>query len=278
MNLRLFLVASAILALGVASGVAYVLNRDTYRGPNTPPSMPNAETLKAFADKRIFFGHQSVGYNILDGLSAMAPEFVAAGLPPPNIKEITSIDEIAGPGVYHARAGRNVDPLSKIAAFEEILVRRGFGTKVDVALLKFCYVDFPEGVEPSAVIDAYMAAIDHIKAAYPRLTIVHATCPLTAHTWGLKSHLRVLIKGDGANLRRNMYNDVLRSRLVESDSVFDIAAAESTRPDGTREQFNAGGTARRALFRGYTYDNGHLNADGARRAAIAFVEAVAGAN
>lgn len=275
MNMKsTILLTVAAIGIGVVAAGLYLTYSDAYRGPNTPPTMPTPETLKSFASKKIFFGHQSVGYNILDGLAAMAPDFTAAGVAAPEIREISSADEISEPGVYHARAGRNVDPMSKIAAFEELLVQRGIGAKVDVALLKFCYVDFPESVDPATVVDAYLAAIGRIKKAYPNLVIVHSTCPLTAHTWSLKSRLRVLLKGDPANIRRNAYNHLLISKVGSEVQTFDIATLESTRPDGSREEFSEGGRSHVALFRGYTYDNGHLNADGAKRAAAAFVEAV----
>ena len=55
------------------------------------------------------------------------------------------------------------------------------------------------------------------------------------------------------------------------------AAVESTAPDGSRMGGTYGGATYFSLYSGYSSDEGHLNAEGSRRAATAWLAAVAGA-
>jgi lysophospholipase L1-like esterase len=59
------------------------------------------------------------------------------------------------------------------------------------------------------------------------------------------------------------------------DALFDLAAVESTLPDGTRSSFSAGPRRVFTLAQPYTSDGGHLNDEGSRRAAAAFVHTLA---
>jgi hypothetical protein len=72
-------------------------------------------------------------------------------------------------------------------------------------------------------------------------------------------------------------NQLIRKEY-RGDHLFDVAAVESTTPDSSRVSGRSGGQPFFALFDGYASDSGHLNADGSRRAATAFLAAVAGAS
>ena len=96
-------------------------------------------SIKAVANMRIFFGHQSVGKNILDGINDIS-EGVNNKI---NIVESRIADDNSEAAFFHADVGKNKDPFSKIADFRE-LVENGIGGKVDVAFFKFCYVDFDQ--------------------------------------------------------------------------------------------------------------------------------------
>ena len=76
-----------------------------------------------------------------------------------------------------------------------------------------------------------------------------------------------LIYGDIPNVKRNEYNALLKSEYEGKDPILDLAAVESTYPDGKRESFEHDGKVVYALIPGYTYDGGHLNEIGRYRAA-----------
>ncbi len=61
---------------------------------------------------RIFFGHQSVGYNIVDGMTDVMNEHAETDL---NVAETCEPLRFAKPVLAHARVGRNTDPLSRMA-------------------------------------------------------------------------------------------------------------------------------------------------------------------
>lgn len=83
-----------------------------------------------------------------------------------------------------------------------------------------------------------------------------------------------LIWGDVSNLKRSAYNEKLRAAYA-GEPIFDLAAAESTRPDGSREIFRYQGQEGYALFPAYTTDGGHLSPLGKRVAARALIRVLA---
>ena len=87
--------------------------------------------------KRIYFGHQSVGFNIVDGLLALEKANPEIGL---TIKETRDPAQITSGVFAHGRVGQNQAPSSKIRDFTTTL-EGGLGENVDVAFFKFCYVD-----------------------------------------------------------------------------------------------------------------------------------------
>ena len=67
---------------------------------------------------------------------------------------------------------------------------------------------------------------------------MHVTAPLMERPSGVKVQLNRLlgrlIWGDAANLKRSTFNEKLRAAYA-GEPIFDLAAVESTRPDGSRE-------------------------------------------
>ena len=55
----------------------------------------------------------------------------------------------------------------------------GAAAGVDIALVKFCYVDFDAGTDVPALFAAYQATLASLEGRYPRTTFVHVTAPLT---------------------------------------------------------------------------------------------------
>ncbi|NTV50332.1 MAG: hypothetical protein HGB32_06365 [Geobacteraceae bacterium] len=222
---------------------------------------------------RIYFGHQSVGRNILDGLQTLAGENPAYKL---NVVQTDTPETVSGPVLAHFKVGANENPISKIASFKEHVLKSG--NVVDVVFFKFCYVDFGANTDGEALFQAYKLAVAEIRKAFPKLVIVHATLPLTTIDSGVKWVAKKVLgksAGEEANQNRTRYNDMVRKEFVGKEPLFDLAAMESTAPDGSRCEGSLKGVRYEALCSDYTEDGGHLNKYAARRGAIALVYALA---
>lgn len=222
--------------------------------------------------KRCFFGHQSVGANILEGvahLKTLNPEISSL-----QIKEALSADQIEGPGIYHTKVGTNRDVPSKLSHFEELLIARGIGERVDVALLKLCYVDISEESDAESIFQRYASSVERIRAHLPQLVIVHSTIPLTVNGPGVRRKLRNWLRGDQPNINRFAYNQLLRSRF-RNETVFDVALAECTHPNGSLVRYAYHSYEYETAFAAYISGAGHLNSAGARHVARAFLKTLA---
>lgn len=223
------------------------------------------QQLAAMASKRIYFGHQSVGANILDGIKD-----VAELSPGATLRIIASSDpaSLSGPGLFESPVGENGDPESKNEAFARVL-EKGMGAQGGIAFYKYCYVDFSATTDVQKVFASYRQHIDALKAKYHALRIVHVTVPLTMVEPAGKAWVKALLGREtarDANIRRNEFNRLVRE-TYRDDPIFDLAEIESTHPDGSRAFFTTRGQAVYTLCPEYTTDGGHLNAIGRRRAA-----------
>lgn len=230
--------------------------------------------LQAVSRARVLFAHQSVGRNILEGVQALAGEAGVAV----RVQQIDGAPPDAAPGIFHSDVGTNGDGESKLAAFAGLLDRPEHPA-YDVALLKFCYEDMGHDAKGrSGLLDRYAARVRALQQSRPDVRLLHVTSPLRADPPGWKTRIKRLMgkatDEDADNAVRNAYNSGLRARFATA-SVFDIAAVESTRPDGGRSSFDAPGGPVYTLAPDYTVDGGHLNEQGRRRAAAAFLHALA---
>lgn len=213
------------------------------------------------AQRKVFFGHQSVGQNLVDGVRLLSRE---SGT---NLPVVLSDrpDLIRGPAFIHAPVGMNGDPGSKARAFAEA-VSHGLGEEGGVAFYKYCYLDFGPTTDVQRVFAEYRQTVDALAERYPRLTILHVTAPLTT----VESFPRSLVKrllgrvtARQVNAKRNQYNALLR-RAYEDGQIFDLARWESTRPDGSRSFVLEGGDTVYVMAAEWTLDGGHLNSRGQR--------------
>jgi len=224
----------------------------------------NVILLNNLSGKRIYFGHQSVGYNILDGARE-----VLAGYPGVNIP-ITEIDQnrpaVEGRGIFHSKIGRNGEPLGKIDSFRKIVLDSNGGMGYDIAFFKFCYVDFNGNTNIEEIFDAYKKNVKKIQGARPGLVLVHVTVPLTSGKDFWKDWIRSKLGGkrlqSDENVKRNLLNEMLRAEYGKRNPLFDLALYESTRQDGSRTIFMRNGRDYEMLADEYTEDGGHLNARG----------------
>ncbi|MBN1608704.1 MAG: hypothetical protein JW940_18900 [Polyangiaceae bacterium] len=234
-----------------------------------------AADREALHQKRIFFGHQSVGSNILSGVQALSQQRLVA-LEVVEGRAAAVLESHLG--LAHAKIGENRDPGSKIRDFAT-LMRTGFGARADVAFFKFCYVDFESDAHVRAVFDEYRSTMATLEAEFPGTTFVHVTSPLTVVQSGPKAMLKSILgrkpAGVEANMARFRFNEMLKQEYEGKAPVFDLAAVESTYPDGSHAVFEQGGRSYPKLVDAYSSDGGHLNADGARWVAAHLVRLLA---
>jgi len=243
-----------------------------------PLSMDQVKAdLLTVSQARVFFGHHSVGNNILKGIRSLADK---AGVP-------LRIEEIAvggavpeGPGLFHGAVGENLDPDGKIAGFADALGAPG-EARYDLATFKFCYVDLDEGSKersPDQLFERYVSNMSTIEAAHPGVRILHATMPLMAEPPGKKTRLKRLLglstSTDAANIDRNEFNRLTRERYA-ANVLLDVARFEAIRPDGSVAEFRDSGREIEMLALEYTSDGGHLNELGQERIAAKFLRRIA---
>ena len=224
-----------------------------------------ASAWKKLSEKKIFFGHQSVGFNIIDGIKDFMDENQHIKL---NIVETNKPTDFKAPLFGHSRVGKNRKPHSKIEAFAEH-IERGIGNKADFAFFKFCYVDFPPKKGCNEVFKEYKKTLAQLKASYPKTTFIHVTVPLIAQQDGFfKAWVkRILGKSPRTysdNIRRHELNMMMREEYAGKEALFDLARIESTLPDGRMIFFEKGEERMFVLNLEYTDDGAHLNEYGRR--------------
>jgi hypothetical protein len=197
---------------------------------------------------RVFFGHQSVGANILSGATDLGFRS----------RSVARASDLAGPGWGEAEIAENHLPLKKVASFDALVVGQDLGARADVVGMKLCWVDFYEPEKTAGLTEAYAAEMDRIRAKYPETGIFHVTPPLAT-------------KEPKENADRVAFGKWLVATYGARDVVLDLQAVESTAPDG--RACEVGGVP--ALCPAYAEDDGHLNREGSSRAARAFVVAIA---
>jgi len=226
--------------------------------------------------KKIFFAHMSVGYNILDGVKSVLGENNVAPL---EIIETSAPIEFQRPGLYHALLGFNAQPFEKLKSFENLL--GSAKTAPDIALMKLCYVDITAGADVQRLFDAYRAAIVRLQERLPQTLFLHCTVPLTSEPLNLKEQIKQCIRPFlgrtvriDDNIARMQFNRMLRE-VWPSESIYDIAAAESANAAGFLRCKKTTQGLVSFLRKEFTSDGGHLNARGAKQAGTQLLIALA---
>jgi hypothetical protein len=271
-TMRLMLPASlAVLAVVAAFVLWWLATSLPVRTATSPQKLRRLadvppEAWTRLNSKTIFFGHQSVGRNILGGLQDLQANSKSLHL---SIVETKDANKIEGPVLAHAAVGRNRDPESKIAEFKE-LMEGGLGNKVDIAFLKLCYVDVTRDSNPDEILAAYSKAIGALKSRFPRVVFVHVTVPLCAPEKGLKERIKRLLGRSPVlddNQVRVRYNSLLCQRYSGKEPLFDLALYETLTPEGLRHYGLRNGQEVPVLTPSYTDDGGHLNPRGRQHVA-----------
>lgn len=233
---------------------------------------------KNLASKRVFFGHQSVGFNVIEGIVDVMEEHPVVDL---KIVESSNLESVEGAALIHHRVGANTDPGSKVKDFRKILATGSEG-HVDIAILKFCYVDITGDSDAEAIFQQYREAISDLESGFPDTVFVHSTVPIETGPVGAVSVVKELVKPllgrsrrSEKNLVRERYNRLLRSSDLGQQTVFDIARCEATGPEGSMAYQESGSEKAYFMDARYSSDGGHLNELGRRVVAEQFLVALA---
>jgi hypothetical protein len=227
-------------------------------------SMPAWQKL---SQKRIYFGHQSVGNNMMDGVAKIIESKKDIKL---NIVKLSDNKSFDQPVFAHEEVGKNEWPLTKTTAFHN-RIENGLGDKIDIAFLKFCFWDIRSKTDIQEVFKNYKETISTLQAKYPRIKFIHFTVPLMSYPTGVNAGIRrmlhIPVARDMDNIKRNELNSLIRQEYAGKEPLFDIASIESTLPDGSHTFFSDHGKNYEYLVEEYTSDGGHLNPEGRKRVA-----------
>ncbi|MCL2011449.1 MAG: hypothetical protein FWG75_01485 [Cystobacterineae bacterium] len=200
--------------------------------------------LNALRLRKVFFGHNSVGQNTIDGMKRVASTLSIRSANSSNLNAV--IGQLGtAPALVEYLIDNNGNPLAKINAFENAM--KTVGNRVDIAFMKLCYADFPTNI--NNLIAAYEAAMNRLQRDFPSVLFIHITAPL--YDWN----------ASWDNASREQFNTWLRTTY--KGRVFDLATIESIRPNGTIALSRDNKTI--ALANEWTSDGGHLNESGANR-------------
>jgi hypothetical protein len=223
-----------------------------------------ADASTSLARSRIFFAHQSVGENIVEGVRALQDENRAHSL---HVIDLSAAEGTLDSFFAHARLGQNGDPKGKTDAFVSTL-EGGLGHRVDVAFQKYCFVDIDAGTNVTELFEYYRGAMNRLHKEFPPLRIVHVTAPLVHVQSGPKAGIKKLLGRSpdhyDDNIARERFNTLMRREYEGREPVFDLAAIEARGPDGSPRPLRFRGADVFELLPEYTTDGAHLN-DGAER-------------
>jgi hypothetical protein len=271
-TLQVFITIAVLLAVGIFIMALSVIKTRTYSDKITLPSIDDVprEHWTKLAEKKIFFGHQSVGYNIIDGITDILNERDYIKLNIIEAREPSAFDQ---PVFAHSQVGMNTKPFSKIERFVEIM-DSGVGNKVDIAFFKFCYVDIMRDSDTQKIFNGYNAALEGLKQRYPNTKFLHITVPIRSTPKGakkfLKQTVKLLIGKPGFfedNVMRFNYNDLLNNTYSKTGPFFDLAHIESVNASGFGCYAVKGANKVSVMAPEYTEDGGHLNSLGRKKIA-----------
>ncbi len=228
----------------------------------------------SLAHPRIWFGHQSVGGNIVEGLKEVRQTHPQIKV---NIVETTDPTLVKTAGLIHFAIGQNAHPETKIAEFATQL-QRDPTHPPDVAFFKFCFLDIDTKTNVAQVFKDYKTVMDQLIQTFPKTKFVQVTVPLTIEPtgtgkimrnlkYGVRKILQQPVERSFENMNRSAFNELLRQTYADQSTVFDLAKFESIGPNGQQKIFSAEGKPYLALVSAYTDDGAHLNSVGRKAVA-----------
>lgn len=269
MSLMFARVALSLLLLATAACSDEA--RVTTSSPMRDLGQVTAEQWKALGTHTFYFGHQSVGANIIEGVREIESQ-----RPEIQLRIVSDAPSPAAGVLNEFLIGRNEDTDSKNAAMIT-LAQSALGPS-PVVMFKYCFVDVDETSDAKALFQHYRQTVAAVRARHPEAIVVHVTLPLATEPSKLRYYMNA-VRGipttRDANARRNEYNEMLRAAFVGKEPVFDLAAVESTRADGNLAYGVRDGARVPALAPEWSADGAHLNAAGRKHVAEQFLATLA---
>ncbi len=244
--------APAVIATSIP---AIVINHNTVNAALIPQSY-----LDLAAQKNVVFDHHSIGGNIMTGMSTLQSQnparysFVPQFAPP---SDWFTTHHGTGVNIGEFQDGDNYYPETKIAGFDST-IRGGVGNVVNIAFMKFCFLDiYDDAANGLSTWNSYSAMMTNLMAAYPNTRFLWVTDPLEQ-----------TLSSAYINHEKSLFNTALRQYVQTNGGVlYDLADIESHDPNGNLIVDSQG---YEALYSGYaqTQDH-HLNSVGQQRTASA---------
>ncbi len=235
-----------------------------------------SKKLQVIGTKNIYFGHRSVGENIISGLKELISSNKVDNF---NLNKVKDLNFNGNFYFADSHIGQNGNPVSKVDEFIKTVDKLS-SNDLNIAIMKFCYADIISTTDIESVFDYYVNSIETLKEKHKDLRIIHFTVPLKSQK-SLYKKIAGLIKGEkdntlADNSARNKFNKLLISRYPLNE-IFDLAQIESTYPDGKRNFENLNGNKIYFLVKDYTTDGGHLNGEGQKLVASGLINFLSGA-
>lgn len=286
---RMILIVTIIIAVLIISFGIIALIDISSGGKTmylTEEKLQSIDDLSAYEINKInnkiyFFGHQSVGFNIINGIEDIMNENPDLQL---RIKKYSNISDFDNYNFIHATEGENTKPDTKVECFYEHITE-GIGEKADIVFLKFCYVDIDNSSDVNEIFNYYKRYMDKLKEQYPDTVFVHITIPLVSQKIDIIESTKNIIKkilGRPvnekylSNIKRSRFNKIIHDTYDDKEPVFDLARIESMFPDGKRQYHELNGEIYYSMLPEYTQDGGHLNETGRKLVAEQLLVFLAG--
>jgi hypothetical protein len=232
-----------------------------------------ASAWKELSKKNIFFGHQSIGTNIMEGIADLMKENPKIQLKIVDANDGTPHKD----GMFlHTRFGGKTDPLIILNNFTELMDKM-MGDSVDIVLIRYIHNKIDsETKEIETVFDAYKKALTLLRKKYPGTIFVHSTLPLLVSKTTWKTWIKKLVGKKkfweyDTNINLNRFNDLLKIEYSGKEPILDLARMQSTFPDGRRVSFTKNRKKYFSMASEYSYDGAHLNERGRKAAAEQFL-------
>ena len=242
-------------ALTATSVPAIVINHNTVNAALIPQSY-----LNLAAQKNVVFDHHSIGGNIMTGMDTLQSQnparysFVSQFAP---ASSWFTTHHGTGINIGEFQDGDNYYPDTKIAGFDTT-IRGGIGNVVNIALMKFCFLDISDDAANGlSTWNSYRTMMTNLIATYPNTRFIWMT-----------GALEQALSPAYINREKSLFNNALRQYVQSNGGVlYDLADIESHDPNGN---LIVDGQGYEALYSGYaqTQDH-HLNSTGQQRTASA---------
>lgn len=221
------------------------------------------ELIEKVSKHRLYFGHQSVGFNIISGIHIWEQE-TGMNLKTVEARDFTNPDSAS---LIHFKIGHNGDPKLKIDDFVALADSIPWDS-ASAAFFKLCYVDIMAETNVDEIFNYYKQRMYDLKERCPDCKIILITVPVTRAQRGWKKVAKNILGrqlyGVEENIKRHAFNQRMRNEMNDDFPIFDLAALETTLPDGSTYTYKYKGNEYPAMPEFYTVDIGHLNEYGAR--------------